>query len=121
MTFGITAVFVLDMVADRRLRISDEINSHPPLRTMLRQQAAHLGYGTVFSGPAVGVDDDHVPFLMAGIPAVNVIGFAAGADAVYPSYWHTAEDTLDKVGAPSLQAVGRTVEACLRRLDSDRP
>ncbi len=117
----ITAVFVLDMVGDRDLRVSDELNSHPQLRDLLREEAARLGHGRVFSGPSTGVDDDHVPFLTAGIPAVDVIGFVLGGDGVYPAYWHTAGDTPDKVGASSLQAVGRTVEACLRRLDAGLP
>jgi glutaminyl-peptide cyclotransferase len=48
--------------------------------------------------------DDHTPFLEAGIPAVDIIDFD------YP-YWHTVEDTPDKVSAASLQAVGETLQA----------
>lgn len=113
----VSAAFILDMVGDRNLRVTDEINSHPQLRTLLREEAARLGHSRVFSGPEQGVEDDHLPFLMAGIPALNVIGFATSPEGVVPSYWHTSEDTLDKVSASSLQAVGRTVQACLRRLD----
>jgi Zn-dependent M28 family amino/carboxypeptidase len=47
--------------------------------------------------------DDHTPFLQAGIPAVDIIDFD------YP-YWHTTEDTPDKVSASSLEAVGRTLQ-----------
>jgi Zn-dependent M28 family amino/carboxypeptidase len=50
--------------------------------------------------------DDHSPFLQAGIPAVDIIDFD------YP-YWHTSADTLDKVSAQSLQAVGETLWAWL--------
>ena len=46
--------------------------------------------------------DDHTPFLEAGIPAVDIIDFD------YP-YWHTGQDTPDKVSAESLQAVGDTL------------
>jgi hypothetical protein len=50
------------------------------------------------------VEDDHLPFLRAGIPAVDII------DLEYPDvsnrYWHTAEDTLDKVSPHGLQVVG---------------
>lgn len=113
----ISAAFILDMVGDRNLQVIDEVNSHPQLRVLLREEATRLGYSRVFSGPEQGVDDDHVPFLMAGIPAIDVIGFATSPEGVVPSYWHTSEDTLDKVSASSLQAVGRTVQACLRRLD----
>ena len=48
--------------------------------------------------------DDHSPFLQAGIPAVDIIDFD------YP-YWHTVQDTADKVSAESLQAVGATLRA----------
>ena len=46
--------------------------------------------------------DDHTPFLQVGIPAVDIIDFD------YP-YWHTTEDTADKVSAESLEAVGETL------------
>jgi Zn-dependent M28 family amino/carboxypeptidase len=48
--------------------------------------------------------DDHIPFLEAGIPAADLIDFD------YP-YWHTVEDTPDKVSAQSLKAVGETLLA----------
>jgi glutaminyl-peptide cyclotransferase len=48
--------------------------------------------------------DDHTPFLEAGIPAVDIIDFD------YP-YYHTTYDTLDKVSAASLDAVGETILA----------
>lgn len=113
----VAAVFVLDMVGDRSLRISDDLNSHPQLRSLVQAEAKRLGHGETFSGPMMGVEDDHVPFLTAGIPAVDVIGFSTTGEGLYPPYWHTAGDTLDKVSPQSLEAVGRTVESCLRKLD----
>ena len=50
--------------------------------------------------------DDHTPFLEAGIPAVDLIDFD------YP-YWHTTEDTVDKVSPDSLQVIGDTLTAWL--------
>jgi Zn-dependent M28 family amino/carboxypeptidase len=50
--------------------------------------------------------DDHTSFAQAGIPAVDIIDFD------YP-YWHTVQDTCDKLSADSLERVGRTVEAFL--------
>jgi glutaminyl-peptide cyclotransferase len=50
--------------------------------------------------------DDHVPFAQRGIPAVDVIDFD------YP-YWHTTQDTPDKVSAGSLERVGRVLEVWL--------
>jgi Zn-dependent M28 family amino/carboxypeptidase len=52
--------------------------------------------------------DDHVPFVNAGIPAVDIIDFN------YP-YWHTLEDTCDKVSPASLERVGRVLEEFLLR------
>ncbi|HMH53666.1 MAG TPA: M28 family peptidase, partial [Candidatus Acidoferrum sp.] len=48
------------------------------------------------------VEDDHAPFLSAGVPAALLIDFD------FPA-WHTAGDTLDKVSARSLQVVGDVV------------
>ena len=50
--------------------------------------------------------DDHVPFLQRGIPAVDIIDFD------YP-YWHTVDDTLDKVSAEKLEEVGRVLQVWL--------
>ncbi len=55
--------------------------------------------------------DDHTPFLLAGIPAIDIIDFD------YP-YWHTLEDTPDKVTPASLKAVGDTL---LQWLTTNRP
>jgi Zn-dependent M28 family amino/carboxypeptidase len=54
--------------------------------------------------------DDHVPFRERGIPAIDIIDFD------YP-YWHTTQDTADKVSAESLERVGRTLEAFLEKHD----
>ena len=48
--------------------------------------------------------DDQTPFLDKGIPAVNIIDFD------YP-YWHTTQDTIDKISASSLEVVGKTLLA----------
>jgi hypothetical protein len=48
--------------------------------------------------------DDHTPFLEAGMPAIDIIDFD------YP-YWHTVQDTPDKVSVESLRAVGETLRA----------
>ena len=52
--------------------------------------------------------DDHTPFLQVGIPAVDIIDFD------YP-YWHTTEDTVDKISAQSLEAVGSTLREWIVR------
>jgi hypothetical protein len=64
--------------------------------------AADLGYEQFIPSVKYRMLDDHIPFIQQGIPAVDIIDFD------YP-YWHTSQDTLDKVSAESLEAVGVTL------------
>lgn len=98
------AVIVVDMVGDRDQQIYMDANSDRALSAELWAAAALLGYGEWFS-PIVKYSmlDDHTPFAELGIPAVDIIDFD------YP-YWHTTQDTPDKVSPESLERVGRTVE-----------
>lgn len=106
-TLNPDAVIILDMIGDADLNIYLERNSNPELRTEIWAQAEKLGYEEYFiAEEKFSMLDDHTPFLEAGIPAVDVIDFD------YP-YWHTTEDTADKVSAKSLQIVGDTMLAWL--------
>ena len=100
------AVVVVDMIGDANLEIYQEASSNISLKEVIWQQAANLGYEQFRPEVKYSVIDDHTPFLQAGIPAVDVI------DLDYP-YWHTTSDTLDKVSAASLDAVGETILAWL--------
>jgi hypothetical protein len=51
--------------------------------------------------------DDHTPFIKKGLRAVDLI------DLDY-KYWHTTQDTTDKVSAGSLEKVGRTLLAWIQ-------
>jgi glutaminyl-peptide cyclotransferase len=98
------AVIVVDMIGDADQQIFLEGNSDAPLQARLWEIAATLGYTDTFiSEHRWTMVDDHVPFARRGIPAVDVIDFD------YP-YWHTTQDTVDKVGAVSLERVGRVLE-----------
>ncbi|NWF64231.1 MAG: M28 family peptidase [Chloroflexi bacterium] len=97
------AVVILDMVGDADLNLHYELNSDPTLRGEIWDTAERLGYGDVFIKTGKhSMLDDHTPFLEKGIPAVDIIDFD------YP-YWHTVEDTPDKVSAESLRMVGDTL------------
>jgi glutaminyl-peptide cyclotransferase len=63
-----------------------------------------------FSDQSTPIDDDHLPFLQAGVPAVDMI------DLDYP-HWHNAGDTLDKVSARSLELVGEVLLAALPEIE----
>jgi hypothetical protein len=101
------AFVLLDMIGDSDLTIYQERNSTPALTAQIWAAAARLGYQRQFI-PEIkySMQDDHTPFLQAGIPAVDLIDFD------YP-YWHTTADTLDKISAASLQVVGDTLLAWL--------
>jgi Iap family predicted aminopeptidase len=101
------AMILVDMVGGNNLRLPMEGNSDAALRESIWKTAAQLGYGSIFV-PSVkySVEDDHLPFLRAGIPAVDII------DLDYP-YWHTTEDLPQQVSAQNLQIVGDVVETWL--------
>ena len=99
----IKAMILVDMIADKEPTFKRDENSTPWLTDVIWSAARKLNR-TEFSSETTFVEDDHLPFLRAGIPAVDII------DLEYPDvsnrYWHTAEDTLDKVSPHGLQVVG---------------
>ena len=98
------AVVIVDMIGDANLNIYKERNSNKELTDEIWGVAASLGYENVFIPEyKYSMLDDHTPFLQAGIPAADLIDFD------YP-YWHTLQDTPDKVSAESLKAVGDTLQ-----------
>ena len=98
------AVIVLDMIGDADLNIYKERNSNPALTDEIWATAKNLGYENKFIPQyKYSMLDDHTPFLQAGMPAIDIIDFDY-------SYWHTTQDTPDKVSAESLQAVGETLQ-----------
>lgn len=110
----IKAMILVDMIADRELVLKRETNSTPWLVDAIWSAARQLKRPE-FSDETTVVEDDHLPFLRAGIPAVDII------DLEYPDatmrYWHTAEDTLDKVSPHGLQVVGDVLLAALPAIE----
>jgi Zn-dependent M28 family amino/carboxypeptidase len=104
------AVIVVDMIGDRDLQIRREAFSTEPLTDLLWASARRLGHDRHFLPEARAVEDDHAPFLRAGVPAALLIDFD------YP-VWHTAEDTLDKLSAQSLRIVGDVLLAALPAIE----
>jgi glutaminyl-peptide cyclotransferase len=97
------AMVLLDLVGDRDLQLPYETTSTFELSESIWSIAAELGYDQFVPEPKYAIIDDHTAFLNQGIPAVDIIDFD------YP-HWDTTGDTIDKVSAESLEAVGRTVE-----------
>jgi peptidase M28-like protein len=107
---------LFDMVGDKDLRIGYEGNSQgfaPEVVDLVWRTADELGYKSVFV-PQLGstLIDDHVSLQNAGIHAIDVVDFSYGPGN---SYWHTTEDTIDKVSAQSLQIVGEVAVALVRK------
>jgi Zn-dependent M28 family amino/carboxypeptidase len=102
----VKALVLLDMIGDRDLRIRRDANSTPWLSDIVWAAAAKLGYAGTFSNELTTIEDDHIPFLRAGVPAVDII------DLDNPT-WHTPQDTIEFVSARSLQVVGDVVLAAL--------
>ena len=105
------ALVLVDMIADRSPRFMREANSTPWLTDIVWSTARKLGHGAIFANASTPIEDDHVPFLAAGIPATDII------DLDYPA-WHTSADTLDQTSARTLQVVGDVVVASLAPIEA---
>jgi Zn-dependent M28 family amino/carboxypeptidase len=104
------AMILVDMIGDKNLNIKREAGSTRWLKDIIWGTAQSMGYGKEFPNEEIEVSDDHVPYLRAAIPAVDLIDFD------YPA-WHTAADTLDKVSAHSLKIVGDVLYFSLPEID----
>lgn len=103
-------MLLLDYIANRGLRIPREGNSDPGLWAQLRTAAQRAGAGAHFPGGVqVPIIDDHVPFLEAGVPAIDLIDYSY-------RYKNTLRDTVDKLSVASLAAVGQAVAELAIRL-----
>lgn len=106
----VKAVLLADMIGSRDLRIKRDTNSTSWLTDTVWSTAARLGYGDIFVSDKTAVEDDHIPFLRRSVPSVDII------DLEIP-YWHTPQDTLDKLSARSLAVVGHVLIAVVPQLE----
>jgi glutaminyl-peptide cyclotransferase len=90
---------LFDMIGDRSLGITLPPNSPSVMAHDIFAAAEALKLRKYFSYLDRDLIDDHAPLNAIGIPTIDIIDFD------YPS-WHTAEDTMDKISAQSLQIVG---------------
>jgi Zn-dependent M28 family amino/carboxypeptidase len=112
---NIKALILVDMVADKDLMIKRESHSTPWLTDTIWAAARQLNRHE-FVAEETPIEDDHLPFLAAGVPAVDIIDLEY-PNLEVPSYWHTPDDTLDKVSASSLQVVGDVLLAALPAIE----
>jgi len=104
------ALVLVDMIGDKDLNIRKESQSTEWLNAVIWEAAKSLGYAREFLNESLPVSDDHLPYLKAAVPAVDIIDFD------YP-YWHTPADTLDKTSARSLKIVGDVIYSSLPEID----
>jgi glutaminyl-peptide cyclotransferase len=114
----IRAFLLLDMVGDADLNIDRELSSAPWLEAVIYEAASRLGYQSHFFGRALPMEDDHLPFVQRGVSSADVIDFTYGYNNVF---WHTTQDTVDKLSPKSLEIVGSTMLETIRILDRMDP
>lgn len=103
---NIKAVILADMVGQKDLKIEDDTNSTPWLQDLVWKTADRLGYRDIFTNYRAAIGDDHQPFLMRGVPALDLIDLTG---YVQEGYWHTPQDTLDKISPRNLAIVGHVI------------
>jgi glutaminyl-peptide cyclotransferase len=111
----IRAMVLFDLVGDCELEIPLETYSDRGLYERFAEAASDQPLDP-FGGKTGPVLDDHIPFREAGIPAVDLIDFTYGPGPTPGEYWHTPEDTLDKVCPESLDAVGEAALEAIPRI-----
>jgi len=107
---NLKALILVDMIGDKDLDIRREPGSTTWLTSLIWNTAQELGFRSQFLNQDLPVDDDHVPYLKAGVNAVDIIDFD------YPE-WHKAGDTLDKTSGASLKVVGDVIYNSLPEID----
>jgi glutaminyl-peptide cyclotransferase len=101
------------MIGDADLNIDRDTNSTPWLSDLVYKAATNLSRKSYFYNRQQPVGDDTTPFLAAGVPSVDIIDFDYGYNNVF---WHTPQDTLDKLSPNSLQVVGDVILETTRLL-----
>jgi glutaminyl-peptide cyclotransferase len=114
----IKAFLLADMIGDANLNIDRDTNSTLWLESVVYEAASRVGYQSHFFGRSLPMIDDHLPFTEKGVPSADLIDFDYGYNNVF---WHTAQDTADKLSAKSLEIVGTVFLETVRILDKMEP
>jgi glutaminyl-peptide cyclotransferase len=110
---SIKAMILVDMIGDKNLTLKRESYSTGWLKDIIWGTAKKLGHGAIFQDEETTVEDDHLEFVAAGVPTVDII------DLEYPEWHNDAAccDDLTKVSARSLQIVGDVLLASLPAIE----
>jgi len=109
----IRAFLLADIVGGRKARFLRESTSTPALVDLIWNTAAKLGYSALFLNEGSSAEDDHDSFLKRDVPSVDVIG-----DFTNNGYWHTPQDSLDKISAKTLAIVGHVFLESVKQLQA---
>jgi glutaminyl-peptide cyclotransferase len=111
----IKAFLLEDMIGDADLNIDRDTNSTPWLLDLIYDAATHIGYQSHFFARQGPIIDDHMPFLQRNVPSADIIDLDYGYNNVF---WHTTQDTTDKLSPKSLAIVGTVTLETIRLLDA---
>ena len=114
----VKAFMLADMIGDADLNIDRESNSAPWLQNVIYEAATRLGYQSHFFARTLPMEDDHIPFVKRGVPSIDLIDFTYGYNNVF---WHTSQDTVDKLSPQSLKIVGMVMLESVRIMDKLDP
>jgi glutaminyl-peptide cyclotransferase len=114
----IKAFLLADMIGDADLNIDRDTNSTPWLENVVYEAATRVGYQSHFYGRKNEVSDDHIPFVKRGVACADLIDFVYGYNNVF---WHTPQDTVDKLSPKSIAIVGTVILETIRILDKMDP
>lgn len=108
---SLRAMILVDMIGERNARFLRESYSTTWLTDLIWSTADELGYSDTFPDVSMPIEDDHLRFLEAGVPAVDIIDLDYAA-------WHTPADVMAELAPESLQAVGDVLIAALPRVEA---
>lgn len=109
------ALINVDMTGDKNLRLLWDENSAPSVRKLIWDVADSLGYSSAFPRRGNAIEDDHIPFINAGVRAVDLIDFDSQS-----TFWHTPRDTMDKLDPHSFDVVGAVVLKSIEELEQQK-
>jgi glutaminyl-peptide cyclotransferase len=114
----VKAFLLADMIGDADLNVDRDKYSTQWLEDVVYESATRMGYQSHFFGRDNQVDDDHIPFMKRGVPSADLIDFDYGYNDVF---WHTTQDTVDKLSPKSLEIVGSVILETIKLLDKMEP
>jgi Zn-dependent M28 family amino/carboxypeptidase len=109
------ALINVDMTGDKNLRVWWDTNSVASLRGLIWDVADSLGYSAAFPRQGGGIDDDHMPFINAGVRAADLIDFDS-----QNTFWHKPADTMDKLSARSFEIIGAVLMKTIEELEQQK-